>query len=287
MSDMNENETDIETTGHEWDGIKEYDNPLPRWWLWTWYICIAWAVAYMIAMPAVPLISDYTKGLLGYSQRQVLENEIKAAKAAHADLNDELVATELTDISPQSDLYRFAVAGGRSAFAVNCSQCHGSGASGAPGYPNLNDDDWLWGGSIDDIYLTIKYGIRDQHEESRSNDMPAFLIDEMLDKEQISVVTDYVLSLSGTKAAAENINRGKAIYADQCASCHGDNARGITELGAPDLADAIWFYGGDKETVMRTVSNGRQNVMPAWVDRLEPAIIRQLTLFVHSLGGGE
>ncbi len=277
-----------QTTGHEWDGIKELDTPMPRWWLWTMYATIIWSIGYWIVMPAWPLISSYTAGMIGYSSRASLENVMSEAAAAHATDRAALVTTELSEIQNDQQTYQYALRGGKSAFAVNCSQCHGSGAQGAPGFPNLNDDEWLWGGSVDSIYETIKYGIRSDHDDTRLGEMPAFLDDELLEPAQINDVAEYVLSLSGQPDLnAEAVARGKEVYAAECASCHGENAKGLREFGAPNLTDAIWFYGGDKETIVRTISKGRANVMPAWVDRLDDATIRQLTLYVHSLGGGE
>lgn len=276
-----------QTTGHEWDGIKELDTPMPRWWLWTMYATIIWSIGYWIVMPAWPLISSYTAGMIGYSSRASLENVMSEAAAAHATDRAALVTTELSEVQDDQQTYQYALRGGKSAFAVNCSQCHGSGAQGAPGFPNLNDDEWLWGGSVDSIYETIKYGIRSDHDDTRLGEMPAFLDDELLEPAQINDVAEYVLSLSEPDRDAEAVARGKEIYAAECASCHGENAKGLREFGAPNLTDAIWFYGGDKETIVRTISKGRANVMPAWVDRLDDATIRQLTLYVHSLGGGE
>ncbi|WP_340151838.1 cytochrome-c oxidase, cbb3-type subunit III [uncultured Sneathiella sp.] len=279
--------TGTETTGHEWDGIKELDTPMPRWWLWTMYGTIIWAIGYWIVMPAWPLVSSYTEGFLGYSSRGALEQELAEATEAQAGDRAALVTTELEDVKNNDQLYQFALRGGKSAFAVNCSQCHGSGAAGAPGFPNLNDDDWLWGGSVDQIYETIKYGIRSDHEDTRIGEMPAFLTNEMLDRSQINDVAEYVLSLSDTREDSEAVARGEVVFQENCASCHGENAKGNREFGAPNLTDAIWFYGKDKDIILRTISRGRNNVMPAWVDRLDDATIRQLALYVHSLGGGE
>lgn len=276
-----------ETTGHEWDGIKELDTPMPRWWLWTLYATIVWSIGYMIVYPAWPLITDYTKGTFGYSSRAEVEAEIAEVEASRAGLVKILVDSELSDVKSNEEVYQFALSGGRSHYAVNCSQCHGSGAQGAAGFPNLNDDDWLWGGSIDEIYDTIKYGIRSDHDETRVGEMPAFLKDEILEKEQVSDVAEYVLSLSQEGRDADAVGRGKEVYAAECASCHGDNAKGDKEFGAPNLTDAIWFYGGDKDTIVKTIANGRANVMPAWADRLDDSVIRQMSLYIHSLGGGE
>jgi cytochrome c oxidase cbb3-type subunit 3 len=278
---------DVGTTGHEWDGIVEADNPLPRWWLWVLLATVVWAVGYWIVMPSWPLVSGYTKGLLGYSQRATVADKVAAAQAARAAIAERLMATPIEKASTEPDLLEFAMAGGRSAFLVNCTPCHGTGGAGAPGYPNLNDDDWLWGGSLEAIQDTITYGIRSENDNARFNQMPAFLADDILDAGQVEDVAEYVLSLSGRaddQAAAE---RGAQLFADWCASCHGEQGEGNTELGAPDLRDAIWLYGGDKATIVETISNSRGGVMPAWEGRLSPVTIKQLAIYVHALGGGE
>ncbi len=277
----------VDTTGHEWDGIKELDNPMPRWWLWSFYACIVWSIGYWVVYPAWPLVSDYTKGVFGYSSRAELHEEIAMIEEGRASITEALVNADLNAVKDNPELYQFALSGGRSNYAVNCSQCHGSGAQGAPGFPNLNDDDWLWGGSIDAIYQTVKYGIRSDHDETRSGDMPAFLRDEILEKDQISDVAEFVLSLSQEGRDGDAVARGSEVYAAECAACHGENAKGNAELGAPNLTDAIWFYGGDKQTIVKTIANGRANVMPAWDARLDESVIRQISLYVHSLGGGE
>ena len=277
----------IETTGHEWDGIRELNNPLPRWWVWTFYATIIWSIGYWIVMPAWPLVTGYTAGVLGYSQRAVVAEQLAERQAAQQVYADRIDGASLDEIRSDPELLAFALAGGRSAFAVNCSQCHGAGAAGSPGYPNLNDDDWMWGGTLDAIQQTINFGIRSDHDETRVNDMPAFLVDELLTREEIADVAEYVLSLSGQAEDQEAVARGQEIYAEQCAACHLDDGRGDQELGAPNLTDAIWLHGGDRATVIETIAYSRRGVMPPWVDRLSPAAIKQLAVYVHTLGGGE
>lgn len=216
----------VETTGHEWDGIRELNNPMPRWWLWTFYLCIIWAAGYAIAYPAIPLIKGATPGLLGYSSRADVVAELADAKAAQGTMLDKIAATPVEEIASDPELLRFAIAGGSSAFKVNCAQCHGSGASGSAGYPNLNDDDWLWGGTIDQIYLTIAHGIRyDGDDDTRYSEMPAF--GDMLESDEINQVAAYVVSLSDTPRDPAMVEPGKTIYAENCAACHGDNSEGI------------------------------------------------------------
>jgi cytochrome c oxidase cbb3-type subunit 3 len=278
----------VETTGHEWDGIRELDNPVPNWWRWILWASVVWAIGYWIVMPAWPLISSHTTGMLGYSSRANLTAEIAAAKAAQKASLDKLATASLERIRTDSELLQFALAGGRSAFSVNCSQCHGSGAQGFPGYPNLNDDEWLWGGTVEDIQTTITHGIRNaDDEDARQSDMPAFLRDELLDKTQIGEVAEFVLSLSGQAENSEAAASGQEIFAENCAGCHGDDGEGSTELGAPALDNDIWLYGGDKASIVEIISESRGGVMPAWGRILDAVTIKKLAIYIHALGGGD
>lgn len=280
--------TGVETTGHVWDDdLKELNKPLPKWWLYTLYATIIWGIGYCIAYPAWPLMNGYTKGMLGYSQRATVTEQIKAAKAAQSENWAALEATPMGEVAANEKLFRFANASGRAAFGENCAPCHGRGAQGFKGYPNLNDDDWIWGGSLDDIQNSILYGIRSGHDETRVSDMPKFGLDELLDKAQIGDVTEYVLSLSGLGKDQEAAGRGKAIFAEQCASCHGENGTGNAALGAPNLADAVWLYGSTPSDVRQSIITGRGGKMPAWESRLDPLTIKALAVYVHSLGGGQ
>ncbi|MCG8562491.1 MAG: cytochrome-c oxidase, cbb3-type subunit III [Hyphomicrobiales bacterium] len=278
--------TGFETTGHEWDGIKELNKPLPKWWLWVLYVTIIWSFGYWIAYPAWPLVSNYTKGVLGYSQRQVVMDSVAAAKAAQGKFREAIAATELSEIRTRPDLLNFALAGGKAAFGDNCAPCHGRGAQGFKGYPNLNDDDWIWGGEIAEIHQTIRYGIRSDHDETRVNDMPKFGIDGILEAAQINDVSEFVLSLSGKAGDAEAAERGRAIFAEQCIACHGEEGKGNTELGSPNLTDAIWLYGGSKDDIVESVRTGRGGVMPSFTARLDDVTLKQLAVYVHALGGG-
>lgn len=278
---------DTPTTGHVWDGIREYDQPLPRWWLWVLYATIVWSVVYWIAMPSWPLIRDYTRGVLGYSQRLSLAEEMNEARERQTAYREKISAKSLEEIRTDPALLEFAMAGGRSAFAVNCSQCHGQGAAGYRGYPNLNDDAWIWGGTLPAIYKTIRYGIRSGHPDGNESAMPAFLKDEVLSASQINDVAHYVLSLSNREADAAAVKRGATIFKEQCAACHRESGKGNPEFGAPNLTDAIWLYGGERDTIYDTIAYSRQGVMPAWENRLDPVTIKQLTIFVHALGGGK
>lgn len=279
--------TGQETTGHEWDGIKELNSPVPRWWLWTFYICIVWSVGYWVAMPAIPLVSGYTKGVLGYSQREKVQEQIDEAFVAQGAFRARIEEASLTEIQDIPELREFAMAGGKSAFSVNCSQCHGAGGAGAPGYPNLNDDAWIWGGSLDQIHETIRVGIRSDHDDTRFNEMPAFLKDEFLERPQVDAVVEYVLRESGQDHDATAAAAGREVFVAQCVACHQENGRGDPELGAPNLVDAIWLYGGSREEIWDTVANARNGVMPNWDEKLDPIVRKQLAIYVHALGGGE
>ena len=279
--------TGYETTGHEWDGIEELNRPLPKWWLYVFYASIVWSVGYYFFYPAIPLVNDYTRGLLGYSQRADVAEQIAAAKDAQSQWVDRIATADLETIAGDSELLRFAMAGGKAAFGDNCATCHGSGAQGFKGYPNLNDDAWLWGGSLEAIHTTLLYGIRSDHDDTRQNDMLAFGKDGILERGQVNDVTEYVLAISGQEHNADAAARGETVFAEYCVACHGEGGVGNQELGAPNLTDAIWLYGGDRQTVQNTIHAGRGGVMPAWSGRLDPVTMKQLAVYVHSLGGGE
>ena len=277
-----------ETTGHEWDGIKELNTPLPRWWLWTYYACIVWAFGYMIAYPAIPLLEGATPGLLGTTNRAEVAIDIAKANKAKKTFLDQIASKSVDEIRKDEALFNFARQGGRAAFAINCIQCHGSGAQGSKGFPNLTDDDWLWGGSLEEIYTTIKHGIRStDDEDTRASEMPAFGADEVLDKDQIVQVAAYVATLSKQDANAEAAKKGAAIYEENCASCHGEKGQGGREFGAPNLADQIYFYGDTKKDYIAQITKPKHGIMPAWAGRLDDNTIKQLAIYVHSLGGGE
>ncbi len=285
---MAEKETDAltgtETTGHEWDGIRELNTPLPRWWLWVLYATIIWAIGYYIAYPAWPSLSGYTKGVLGYSSRANLVKDLEVVRENRSVWLDKFTELEVGEIVEDPDLLQFAMAGGAFVFGENCAPCHGSGGAGAPGYPVLADDDWIWGGTLEDIQATIAYGIRSDHDETRYSEMMAFGADEILEPAQISAVADYVLSLSGAGTATDE---GAELFEEQCTACHGEDGKGLAEVGAPNLSDDIWLFGGSKEAIVAQITKPRHGNMPAWSDRLEDATIKQVTIYVHSLGGGQ
>lgn len=276
--------TGTDTTGHEWDGIKELNTPLPRWWLNTFYITIAWAAVYCILFPSLPGWS----GVLGWSTRADVQEQLAEWRTRQQAFIDRIASTPLEEVRRQADLLEFANAGGAAAFKVNCVPCHGSGAQGGKGYPNLADNEWIWGGKVDDIYLTLRHGIRYTADpDTRDSQMPVFG-DGILEPAQIADVSDYVLTLQGDAVAdTAAVERGKAIFAEQCVACHGEDGKGNRELGAPNLADKVHLFAASRDDLISHIARPRHGVMPGWTQRLDDATIRQLAVYVHSLGGGE
>jgi cytochrome c oxidase cbb3-type subunit 3 len=280
--------TGVTTTGHSWDEIQELNNPLPRWWLWTFYATIVWALAYCIVYPAWPLVSTYTKGVFGWHSREAVEVDLAALKDMRSGMTAKLAQNSLEEIKQNPELFAFARAQGKAAFGDNCAPCHGAGGGGAKGYPNLNDDDWLWGGTLPEIEQTIRFGARSTSDQGHQGSMPAFGRDGMLKREELSHVAEYVRSLSGLPTdRSANLEAGVKVYAENCAACHGDKGQGSKELGAPNLSDKIWLFGSDKAVIMESLVNGRGGVMPAWHGRLDDTTVKALTLYVHSLGGDQ
>jgi cytochrome c oxidase cbb3-type subunit 3 len=277
------------TTGHEWDGIKELNTPLPRWWLMVFYATIVWAFGYWLLYPAWPLITGATPGLLGWHSRSALVGDLDALKATRSGMNDTIAAASLSDIEKTPELLTFARAQGSAAFAINCAPCHGAGAQGSRGYPNLNADRWLWGGTLDAIATTIMHGIRwDADPQTRTSMMPSFGRDGLLKAPEIAAVADYVRTLSGhAPDAGADLPRGQKIFEANCTPCHGADGRGNTAFGAPNLTTQVWLYGPAKADIIERVTNGGGRVMPAWSARLDATTIKTLAVFVHSLGGGQ
>ncbi|WP_210530012.1 cytochrome-c oxidase, cbb3-type subunit III [Rubellimicrobium arenae] len=284
----------VQTTGHEWDGIEELNNPLPRWWLWVFYATIVWGIWYTIAYPAWPMISGATAGYLGFSTRGDVATDIAAAEEARSGLMEKLAAVDLTQLPQDPDLQAFAVSAGASVFRANCAQCHGAGAAGnmSGGFPNLLDDDWLWGGSITDVAATVTNGVRnDSSPDARWSQMPAF--GEMLEPADIDAVVNHVLAISGQEHDAALAEKGAQVFADNCTGCHGEDGHGMREVGAPNLTDAVWLYGGTPEKLKETVTYARFGIMPAWSEQFRPANglsqaeINAVAAYVHGLGGGE
>ena len=277
--------TGTDTTGHEWDGIKELNTPMPRWWIYTFIVCCIWGFAYQFLYPSWPLIDSYYEGYFAETQRDRVHAELASYNQIRNISADKIKSMDLAAIKNDHDLNIFALEGGKAAFGDNCAPCHGTGAQGFVGYPNLNDDDWIWGGSLDDIHTTINYGIRGVHEDTRINEMPAYLRDELLNKAEINDVVTYVESLADN--SIHPAAGSSEIFADNCALCHGEDGKGLQELGAPDLTDAIKLYVTDRDSMIDIVSYSRGGVMPSWNGRLDEATIKSLAIYVHTLGGGE
>jgi cytochrome c oxidase cbb3-type subunit III len=279
--------TGTETTGHEWDGIKELNTPMPKWWLYSYYACIIFSVGYWVIYPSWPTFSDYAKGIQGYSSRAEHDADLAAQAQDRSQWSEKFAAMGVDDIGDDHQLLDYAMAGGKIIFAENCAPCHGSAGAGAPGYPVLADDDWIWGGTREDIHTSVSYGIRSDHEETRDSEMPNFLGDEVLEKAQIADVTNYVLSLSGAASDASAVGRGAVVFEDECAACHGEDGKGVADMGGPNLIDGIWLYGKDTAGISAQIGKPRHGVMPAWSGRLSDVEIKLVSLYVHSLGGGQ
>ncbi|MGL4236592.1 cytochrome-c oxidase, cbb3-type subunit III [Tabrizicola sp.] len=281
----------VETTGHQWDGIQEWNNPLPRWWVWVFYATIVWGIGYTVAYPAWPLIERATPGLLGQNTRADVAAEIAAVDAANAAVKEKLIAADLNAIGADPELAGYAERAGAAVFRTNCATCHGSGAAGfeGKGYPNLLDDDWLWGGTMEDIHLTITHGIRNTTDpDARYSEMPKFGVDGALDEAQIAQVTEHVLAISGQEHDATAAAAGATVWTEAgCNGCHMDDGTGDRAQGAPNLTDAIWLYGGSREAVTESIFYARFGVMPDWNERLTEDEIRAVAFYVHGRGGGE
>lgn len=281
--------TGTETTGHEWDGLKELDTPAPRWWLTVWLITIVFAIGYWIVYPAWPTPDGHTKGLFGWTQYGKLKTEQKEIDARQGVYLSKFHQMSFAQIKADPGEYEFARAGGAVVFKENCAACHGAGGEGRKGYPNLNDDDWLFGGDVDTIYHTIQVGSRSTDDDTHATMMPAFGRSEILKPQEIDDAATYVVQLQyGTPVNPSAAwLRGQTVFASNCASCHGAGGEGNRTLGAPRLNDAIWLYGGDKASVIETITNARAGVMPTWKHRLSQDNQRMAAIYVHSLGGGE
>jgi len=279
--------TGVDTTGHEWDGIRELDNPLPRWWLWVFYASIIIAIIYWVLMPAWPGISGYTRGVLGASDRANVAAAMDDLHRQRGKGAQVLKTASLEEIERDPDLQAYALAVGQSVFGDNCATCHGAGGAGGKGYPNLRDDIWIWGGTLDDIHHTLTVGVRSDDPQTRLSQMPAFGRDGLLNPEQVNDLTDYVVSISGRKADPAAVARAAPLFAEQCASCHGPTGKGDPKVGAPDLTDNDWLYGAEPADIAGQITNGRGGVMPAWGPRLSPETIKALAVYIHANAGGQ
>ncbi|MGF1561080.1 MAG: cytochrome-c oxidase, cbb3-type subunit III [Geminicoccaceae bacterium] len=282
--------TGRETTGHEWDGIKELNNPMPKWWVWVFWVSIVFSIGYWVFNPSFPLGRTYIGGLFGPDARLNVQASLDEANAAKAEFTDQIASVDITELPGNEDLMQYATHGGEVYFQDNCVPCHGLGGAGQGFYPTLADDDWIWGGTIDEIAYTIRHGIRnDQSDESRYSEMPRYGVDGILEREQIEQVASYILSINqqDREFDAAMAEEGQVIYEEQCAACHGEEGKGDIYAGAPNLTDAIWLYGGEYEQIVQQIWQPRQGVMPAFGQRLSDTEIKMLASYVYNLGGGQ
>jgi cytochrome c oxidase cbb3-type subunit 3 len=275
------------TTGHTWDGIKELNTPLPSWWLYVFYATIVFSVGYWVVYPSWPGLTGYFHGLAGQSARGQLVDQMAEAARMRGPWIARISGQPTASVATDPELLTYAIAGGRAIFATDCAPCHGAGGQGAPGFPVLADDDWIWGGDIANIERTLRYGVRSTHPDARQAEMPRFVADRLLTPAQAADVAAHVQSLAGESHDAGAAARGATVFAEQCAACHGDGGRGDMELGAPNLTDGIWLYGGASADIVAQISRPRHGVMPAWEGRLDDASLKMLSVYIHSLGGGQ
>lgn len=275
------------TTGHEWNGIKELDTPVPRGVLMFLIVTHVFAVLWWFLMPTWPIGTTYTKGILGIDQRRTVEAQLVESAAGRASWTQRIETLDLEEIRADEQLMSIVRTTGHQLFGDNCAACHGADGRGRANYPDLTDDDWLWGGSVEAIAETMRVGINTEHPETRVGQMPSFGRDGILDRDQVILASTYVHSLGNpgysTPATIGRIEAGREVFLANCAACHGEDARGQQELGAPNLTDAYWIYGGDLESIVTTVHGGRRGHMPTWDERLTAAEIRILALYVHAL----
>jgi cytochrome c oxidase cbb3-type subunit 3 len=283
--------TGTETTGHEWDGLKELNTPLPKWWLYLFFATILFAAVWVVLYPAIPMTG--ATGTTGWTARGAIGAVMDAERAKQEPMLARIRAVTPAQIAADPELRAYALAGGRGAFALNCAACHGAGGQGAQGergggFPSLADDDWIWGGSFDAIQATIRHGIRNAEDpDARNSVMMAYQASGVLTAAQVNDVAEYVLSLTSRAGDTAAAQRGQALYAENCVACHQEGGTGNRELGAPRLNDQVWLFGGDKASIVRSIANGRGGVMPPWGGRLDAATVNMLTVYVHALGGGE
>ena len=277
----------VGTTGHSWDGLQELNNPLPKWWLYVWFACIAVALVQFVLYPSIPGITGYWHGLLGTSTRAEVDRDVKALVAQRATSMDKIAAMPIADVAKDPQLLEMANTAGRITFANNCQPCHGAGGAGRPGYPALSVGAWLWGGKLEDIETTLIHGVRSGDPDARTSAMPKFGADGLLTPPEIQSVADYVMTFYGTPVKGADTTKGAALFAANCAVCHGEAGQGGRPMGAPTLKSKVHLYGDTRETVVSQITSPHMGVMPFWNTRLDPATIKSVAIYVHGLGGGE
>ena len=276
-----------DTTGHEWDGLKELNTPLPKWWVVVFLASIAWAAGLAVLYPSIPYGKGYFHGLLGYSARKTVDGEVNKLVQQRKGSMDKIASMSFDAIKADPALMEVALTSGRITFAENCQPCHGPGGGGNPGYPALASGAWIWGGTLPDIQQTVTHGIRSSDPEARTSAMPRFGADGALKPDEIEAVADYVWATFYQHEEGKDVSAGAKIFADNCAACHGEQGQGNREMGAPKLASQVHLYGKTHDTIVNQVNLPRQGVMPNWGTRLDTGTIKAVALYVHSLGGGE
>lgn len=276
-----------ETTGQVWDGVRELNTPIPRWWLYTFIATCIWSVGYVVVYPSVPGLFRYYHGAIGYSTRVEVNSQVASIAAIRARSMDRIESSPFAQIASDPKLMAVAMAAGKITFANNCQPCHGAGGGGRPGFPTLASDSWIWGGKLEDIQASVNHGIRSEDPDARVSQMPRFGVDGLLKPVEIAAVADYVLALRGANKDGTDVIAGGKLYAENCVACHGEKGEGKREVGAPNLRSAVNLYGTSKDAIIAQISVPRQGVMPSWNARLDAATIKSVAIYVHSLGGGE
>jgi cytochrome c oxidase cbb3-type subunit 3 len=281
--------TGFQTTGHEWNGIKELNTPVPRAVYVFLVAAFLFAVAYWFLMPAWPTGGGYTKGLLGRDDRAAVMQSVQQAELGRQAWTQRIETENSAQILADPKLMEFVRSSGRTLFGDNCAVCHGADGKGGTGYPSLVNGTALWGRTPEALAETIRVGINSGHPESRQSQMLAFGRDGMLQRPDIDKLSAFVRSLSNPSfngATQDMIAAGRDLFAKNCASCHGEDGKGKADLGAPDLTDASWIYGGEAQSILTSIWDGRQGHMPNWDGRLSPIDRKILALYVADLGKG-
>ena len=277
-----------DTTGHEWDGLKELNTPLPKWWVYVFFACIAWAFGLFVLYPSFPYGTGYFHGILGYSTRATVDADVNKLVAQRKGAMDKIAAMSFDAIKADPALMEVALTSGRITFAENCQPCHGPGGEGRPAYPALAAGAWIWGGTPDTIQQTITHGIRSADQDTRQSAMPRFGADGILKPAEIEAVADYVWTTFYLHpVTTRDVSTGAKIFADNCAACHGEQGEGNRDVGAPRLASQVHLYGNTRQSIISQATLPHQGVMPNWGSKLDLATIKSVTLYVHALGGGE
>ena len=272
------------TTGHEWDGIKELDTPIPGSVKWSYGITIVIGIVLILLYPAFPSLSGFTPGLLGYSSRNIVDQQVAEATLEREKRDKVLMTRDINELVTDKAVREKYEASAAILYRDNCAVCHQPDLQGKTGFPNLVDNHWLWSGNVEEIEATILYGINSGNDDERISEMLGFGKQQMLERPEIKDVVEYVRSISGQDHDIEASDRGVEIFAENCESCHGEQGIGGMESGAPSLVDSTWIYGSDDSALFKSIWTGRVGQMPAWEGRLSKADIRKLALYVKWQG---